>query len=101
MNIYFRYEKLNPSVVSFDSDISRYTEMANNVQYQDTVVTVRFLDIDSEKLKAAVIEQCFMWQQKFTHLLLKLTEEKVDHIHNYVVESSKKYEKNLNFVYNF
>ena len=88
--IYFRYEKLNPSVASFDSDISRYTEMANNVQYQDTVVTIRFLDINSEKLKTAVTDQCFIWQQKFTHLLLRLTEAKVDYIHNYVAENGKK-----------
>ncbi|XP_033219684.1 dynein heavy chain 2, axonemal [Belonocnema kinseyi] len=88
-----RYEKLDPSVASFDSDISRYTEMSNNVLYQDTVVTVRFLDINSEKLKTAVIDQCFIWQQKFTNLLLKLTEVKVDHVHNYVVESSKKIRK--------
>ena len=88
--IYFRYEKQKPTVASFDSDISRYTELANNVQMQDTVVRVHFIAINSERLKAAIIDQCFIWQQKFTLLLLKLTQAKVNHIHSYVTENSKK-----------
>ncbi|XP_051176804.1 dynein axonemal heavy chain 2 [Leptopilina boulardi] len=88
-----RYEKLNPTVAYFDSDIGQYTELANNVQQQDTMVTVHFVIINCEKLKLSVIDQCFIWQKKFIQLLLRIAEEKINSIYKYVSENSKKIQK--------
>lgn len=81
---------MNPTVAYFDSDIGQYTELANSVQQQDTMVTVHFVIINCEKLKLSVIDQCFIWQKKFIQLLLRIAEEKINSIYKYVSENSKK-----------
>lgn len=86
----FRYEKLKPTVASFDADIGRYTEVANNVQMQDTVTTVHFIDVNCDTLKQAIIDHCSLWQQKLTGLLLQLTEGKINYVYNYITENGKK-----------
>lgn len=74
----------------FDFDIGRHIEMANNVQQQDTMVTIQFVNINCEKLKSSVTDQCSVWQQMFSQLLLRIAEENVARIYKYVTESSKK-----------
>ncbi|KAJ8670786.1 hypothetical protein QAD02_002045, partial [Eretmocerus hayati] len=82
-----RYEKLKPTVSLFDADIARYSEVANNVTLQETVALVHFLEINTDLLKAAIVEQCDLWQQKLTGLLLRLTEEQVHHIYKYAADN--------------
>lgn len=65
--------------------------MANNVQMQDTVTTVHFIDVNSDTLKQAIIDHCSLWQKKLTGLLLHLTEEKLNYAYNYISENGKKY----------
>ncbi|XP_078053365.1 dynein heavy chain 2, axonemal kl-2 [Augochlora pura] len=88
-----RYEKLKPSAESFDADITRYSLIANNVYMQDTVMTVHFLDVNSDSLKGAIIEECSIWQQMFIELLQKQTEDMVNHVYHYIAENSKKISK--------
>ncbi|XP_012153483.1 dynein heavy chain 2, axonemal kl-2 [Megachile rotundata] len=88
-----RYEKLKPSAQSFDSDIVRYLIIANNVQAQDTVMTVHFLDVNADGLKGAIVEECYIWQQKLMALLLKQTENMMNHVYHYIAENSKKIQK--------
>ncbi|CAL7938030.1 unnamed protein product [Xylocopa violacea] len=88
-----RYEKLKPTAATYDSDISRYAIIANNVQMQDTVMTVHFLDVNADGLKGAIIEQCSVWQQKLIALLLRQTENMMNHIYHYIAENSKKITK--------
>lgn len=85
-----RYEKLKPTAETFDSDISRYTIIANNVQMQETVMTVHFLDVNADRLKGAIIEECSIWQQKLIELLLRQTQNMVHHVYHYIADNSKK-----------
>ncbi|XP_072759448.1 dynein axonemal heavy chain 2 [Anoplolepis gracilipes] len=85
-----RYEKLKPTAASFDADISKYIDVMNNVQLQETMTTVHFLNINSDGLKATIIEHCSIWQQKLTALLLRMTDAMVDHIYHYIAENSTK-----------
>lgn len=64
--------------------------MVNSVQLLDTMMTVHFLDINSDGLKATIIEQCSIWQQKLTALLLRMTDAMVDHVYHYIAENSTK-----------
>lgn len=80
----FRYEKENPSALLFDSNIARYTEMANNVQIQDTVSAVHFMQINCSDLKQAVINHCLEWQLKLCDLLQKMTEAKLTDLYEYM-----------------
>ncbi|XP_043277760.1 dynein axonemal heavy chain 2 [Venturia canescens] len=84
-----RYEKLKPTVVTFDADIARYAEVANNVQMQETITSIHFVEVNAERLKAAIVEQCALWQHKLTQLLLRMTEAKVDHVYKYIAENAK------------
>lgn len=90
MGFFFRYENLKPTAASFEADIFRYNDMAGNVEMQETVMSVHFLQLNSEKLKSAIIEQCIEWRSKLTGLLLRLTGAMVDHVHSYIADNSKK-----------
>jgi len=81
---------LKPTAASFDADISKYIDVMNSVQLQETMTTVHFLDINSDGLKATIIEHCSIWQQKLTALLLRMTDAMVDHIYHYIAENSTK-----------
>ncbi|CAG9819075.1 unnamed protein product [Phaedon cochleariae] len=79
-----RYERENPSAALFDSNISRYTEFANNVQIQETVSAVHFMQINCAALKQAVIDHCLEWQEKLCKLLLKMTENNLKELYEYI-----------------
>ncbi|XP_076632445.1 dynein heavy chain 2, axonemal kl-2 [Colletes latitarsis] len=85
-----RYEKLRPTAESYDGDIAKYSLIANNVQMQETVMTVHFLDVNADRLKGAIIEECSLWQQKLIALLQRQTENMVNHVYHYIAENSKK-----------
>lgn len=84
-----RYENEAPSAALFDANIGRYTELANNVQIQETVSDVHFLQINCSELKKAIIEHCVQWQDKMCTLLFKLTEKKLNDIYTYMEKNSQ------------
>ncbi|XP_043512192.1 dynein axonemal heavy chain 2 [Frieseomelitta varia] len=93
-NMYLqRYEKLKPTAETFDSDISKYAMIANSVQMQETLMTVHFLDINADRLKGAIIEECSIWQQKLIDVLFRQTENMVTHVYHYIADNSKKITK--------
>ncbi|XP_025835309.1 dynein heavy chain 2, axonemal-like [Agrilus planipennis] len=79
-----RYEKENPNAAQFDANIGRYTEVANNVQIQETISNVHFIVVNSTELKKSIVEHCFLWQEKLCKLLHDMTVEKIDAIYDYV-----------------
>lgn len=78
-----RYELLNPTVTSFDSDISRYSEVANNVQMQEAISYIHFIQINSGPLKLAIVNHCSIWQEKLFQLLKKMADKNVRAIIQY------------------
>ncbi|XP_014680873.1 PREDICTED: dynein heavy chain 2, axonemal-like [Priapulus caudatus] len=85
-----RYERLKPSVASFDADISRYTEVANNVQSQETILNIQFVLLDCSLLKYSVLGHCSEWQNKFTALLAEIAANKLNEIHKYLEKNSER-----------
>uniref|UniRef100_T1INB1 Dynein axonemal heavy chain 2 n=1 Tax=Strigamia maritima TaxID=126957 RepID=T1INB1_STRMM len=79
-----RYQTMQPTVATFDADIARYTEVANNVQTQDSIVNLQFCVLDCLPLKIAILEHCSEWQNKFTSLLKELTLTKLHSLYDYV-----------------
>ena len=49
-----RYQKHNPAVSSFDADIARYSEVQNNIQKEDTTITINFVLVDSNSIKLRI-----------------------------------------------
>ncbi|KAF5292010.1 hypothetical protein FQA39_LY14127 [Lamprigera yunnana] len=79
-----RYEKQNPDATQFDSNIGRYSEVANNVQIQESVSGVHFIVVNSVELKKAIIDHCIDWQERLSDLLSKMTTEKVQYVYDYI-----------------
>ncbi|XP_077326811.1 dynein axonemal heavy chain 2 [Lithobates pipiens] len=85
-----RYRRLNPMVSAFDADIARYTELANNVQKQETVQNIQFVMLDCSQLKFALVQHCNEWQNKFTGLLRDMATEKLMELHIYLRDNSER-----------
>lgn len=52
--------------------VFRYTEVANNVQTQETILNIQFVLLDCSPLKAGILAHCEEWQNKFTTLLSEI-----------------------------
>ncbi|XP_037663928.1 dynein heavy chain 2, axonemal isoform X4 [Choloepus didactylus] len=85
-----RYQRLNPPVSSFDADIARYTEVANNVQKEETVLNIQFVMLDCSHLKFSLVQHCNEWQNKFTTLLKEMAVGRLLELHNYLKENGEK-----------
>jgi len=64
--------------------VYRYTEVANNVQMQETILTIQFVLLDSSPLKFAILAHCQEWQNKFTGLLYEITSSHLSEVNNYL-----------------
>ncbi|XP_065644391.1 dynein axonemal heavy chain 2 isoform X2 [Hydra vulgaris] len=84
-----RYQRLNPPVSSFDADIARYTEVANNVQKEETIITIQFILLDSSPLKFSILSHCNEWQNGFTRVLKEMGTAKLSELHSYMNTNSK------------
>ncbi|XP_075848159.1 dynein axonemal heavy chain 2 [Microtus pennsylvanicus] len=85
-----RYQRLNPPVSSFDADIARYTEVANNVQKEETVLNVQFVLLDCSHLKFSLVQHCNEWQNKFTTLLKEMAAGRLMDLHSYLKDNAEK-----------
>ncbi|XP_063042411.1 dynein axonemal heavy chain 2 [Engraulis encrasicolus] len=83
-----RYQRLNPPVSSFDADIARYTEVANNVQKEETVLSVQFVLLDCAPLKFSLVQHCNEWQGKFTQLLSLMASTRLKELHAFLQENA-------------
>eukprot|EP00795_Rhopilema_esculentum_P016694 gene16694-8141_t len=89
-----RYERLNPPVSSFDADIARYTEVANNVQKEETIVTLNFVLLDCSPLKFALLSHCNEWQNGFTRVLKEMAINRLTDLHAFLKTNSEKLQAN-------
>jgi dynein heavy chain len=64
-----RYAKLKPALSTFDADINRYSEIANNAQKEETLTYINFVCLDCSPLKHSIVSHCHAWQNKLTTLL--------------------------------
>lgn len=48
---------------------SRYTEKANTIQQEDSLVNIHAVQVDCSALKSLLVQHCSEWQTKFTQLL--------------------------------
>ncbi|XP_011850123.1 PREDICTED: dynein heavy chain 2, axonemal [Mandrillus leucophaeus] len=85
-----RYQRLNPPVSSFDADIARYTEVANNVQKEETVTNIQFVLLDCSHLKFSLVQHCNEWQNKFTTLLREMAAGRLLELHTFLKDNAEK-----------
>lgn len=85
-----RYSKHKPALSTFDADINRYNEVANNTQKEETLVNVNFVRLDSSLLKQALVGHCSVWQSKLTSLLNANAYEQLSGLHDMFQKKSNK-----------
>ena len=64
-----RYAKANRALTAFETDITRYKELQQEIGAEEGVSNIGFIRIDCQPLKQALTQHCHTWQQKFTQLL--------------------------------
>lgn len=70
---------------------SSYTEVANNVQKEETVLNIQFVLLDCSHLKFSLVHHCNEWQNKFTTLLKEMAARHLLELHTYLKENAEKY----------
>ncbi|XP_053575482.1 dynein axonemal heavy chain 2 [Bombina bombina] len=85
-----RYRQLAPPVSSFDSDIARYSELANNVQKEETLVNIQFVLLDCSNLKYSLVQYCHEWQKRFTDLLSNMATGKLMELQAYMKDNGER-----------
>uniref|UniRef100_A0A667XC84 Dynein axonemal heavy chain 2 n=1 Tax=Myripristis murdjan TaxID=586833 RepID=A0A667XC84_9TELE len=85
-----RYQRLNPPVSSFDADIARYAEVANNIQQEETVLCIQFVMLDCSPLKFSLVQHCNEWQGKFTQQLSLMASTSLKEIHSFMQNSANR-----------
>lgn len=68
-----------------------YTEVANNVQKEETVLNIQFVLLDCSHLKFSLVQHCNEWQNKFTTLLKEMAARRLLELHTYLKENAEKY----------
>ncbi|KAI8821286.1 dynein heavy chain and region D6 of dynein motor-domain-containing protein [Fimicolochytrium jonesii] len=85
-----RYAKLKPALSTFDADINRYNEVANNTQKEETLTNINFIRLDCSLLKHALVSHCNSWQNKLTTLLNNNASTDLISLHKMFVEKAEK-----------
>lgn len=85
-----RYAKLKPALSTFDADINRYNEVANNTQKEETLTNINFVRLDCSPLKHALVSHCHAWQNKLTTLLNTNAANDLKALHTMFKEKSER-----------
>ena len=85
-----RYAKLKPALSTFDADINRYNEVANNTQKEETLTNINFVRLDCSPLKHALVSHCSSWQNKLTTLLNSIASTDLNNLHEMFAKRSEK-----------
>lgn len=72
-----KYEGVETSAATFDVNIGRYTEVANQVSLQESVTSVYFIVVNSNLLKNSILAHIDDWQKRHTDLLKKRAYDKI------------------------
>ena len=63
-----RYAKANRALTAFETDITRYKELQQDIQAEEGITNIGFIRIDCQPLKQALTAHCNTWQNKFTQV---------------------------------
>ena len=68
----------------------RYTEVANNVATQETVLNIQFVLLDCSPLKFAILGHCQEWQNKFTELLSEIATTRLKELNEFLISMAER-----------
>jgi len=76
-----KYQNKGLELKEFESSMSKYFDVANQVLMQDTITTINFLTLNCSKLKMCVLDFIGLWKQSYKETLCSATLKKLE-IHN-------------------
>jgi len=65
----------------------RYTEVANNIQNDETVLDVQLVLLDCGPLKSSLVQHCNEWQSKLTQLLSFMAGRRLTELHGFLQDN--------------
>ncbi|KAK1890151.1 Dynein heavy chain 2 axonemal, partial [Dissostichus eleginoides] len=78
---------------NLQSYLKTYTEKANSVQQEETVLTIRFVMLDCSPLKSSLAQLCSQWQTKFTQLLSHMASTRLKELHGSMQDNANRLKK--------
>ncbi|KAG4103981.1 dynein heavy chain and region D6 of dynein motor-domain-containing protein [Neocallimastix lanati (nom. inval.)] len=88
-----RYAKSKPALSTFDADINRYNEVANNTQKEETFTNIYFALLDCSLLKHDLVTHCVEWQNKLTTLLNDNAKQELNDLYELFQTNTEKLSK--------
>ena len=83
-----RYEKAKKPLSSFESDIQKYKDLADEVNAEDQTTNMLFLRIDCGPLKESLLSHCAGWVDKFTGLLNNMALQELNNLFHYFASNT-------------
>ncbi|CAF1052735.1 unnamed protein product [Didymodactylos carnosus] len=73
-----------------EADIARYTEVANNINNQETIANILMYQIDCTPLKVALVKICQEWQQSLIYIVLGRLENDLNDIVSLIKQNTER-----------
>ncbi|CAF4679062.1 unnamed protein product [Rotaria sp. Silwood1] len=84
------YESENTDLQGLEADIARYTELANNINNQESIVNIHMIQIDCISFKVSLVQICHEWQQSLIHIVLVRLEKDLQMISTLIKDNTEK-----------
>eukprot|EP00966_Prymnesium_polylepis_P037842 878023-Prymnesium_polylepis.1 len=88
-----RYAKANRALTAFETDITRYKELQQDIQAEEGITNIGFIRIDCQPLKQALTQHCNTWQNKFTQLLNTNAATELSSMYDHMAQTSEVFTK--------
>lgn len=85
-----RYKDVGIDLDDFETALSKYFDISNQVLIQDTISTITFLTVDCSKLKIKVLEFITKWKNSYKEILCYTVQEKLKILYKYLEENVEK-----------
>ncbi|KAJ0400058.1 hypothetical protein P43SY_005034 [Pythium insidiosum] len=85
-----RYAKANRPLQQFRADIERYREQQTSIQNEDLTNTINFIQIDTNFLKASLVEHTVQWIGKLTGLLNQTANDELRELMTMMKDNTKR-----------
>ena len=77
-----KYASKGLGLKEFESSMSKYFDVSNQVLMQDTFTTITFTTLNCTELKKSVFEHITIWKKSYKETLCAATLKKLENLHN-------------------
>jgi dynein heavy chain len=70
--------------------IDSYTEVANNINNQETIINIQMIQIDCSLFKVSLVQICHQWQQSLIQIVFNRLENDLQMIRILIKDNTEK-----------